>query len=153
MANDDRTSEIFTLNGKSQRADVSVRTRAPDLLPRRAVLEPSYDSYAPYAAAWKEYDKLQKTAKAGRAPIVDLALALFGATGLFDPHKPTKSLSRVAFVIALIVVAVRWLHARYAKSLLSHWRCPRCHAEWPGEKLDKGPQCTVCGLKLHQMWA
>ena len=46
---------------------------------------------------------------------------------------------------------IQLLQSEHAKKEFARWRCPRCHAEWGGEKLEKEPRCTICGLKLHQM--
>jgi hypothetical protein len=152
MAND-RADEILTLNGKPRPAGMNLRTVVPDLFSSDPAPAASYDAYAPYSAAWKEYDKLQKLGKGGRSWVLDVAIALFGTTGLFDARRHRKPYELTVFAFVSVLAAYRALRGMHAKSLLAHWRCPRCHAEWPGEKLDKGPQCTLCGLKLHEMWS
>lgn len=110
-------------------------------------------TYSPYAEAWKEYDRLEKQAKGGGA--IGLTHWAWGTLipliGLFMPHRvPRKdSLALVAFLAVL--GTMQMLRSQYAKRQLGHWPCPRCHAEWPGKKVEKEPRCAVCGLKLHQM--
>jgi len=110
------------------------------------------DAYSPYGTAWKEFDKLQKLAKGGKVRWLDVVWSvILPAIGLFDPHHIQKrdKFWLVGAGAAIAVAAL--LRAQYAKQRFLHWPCPRCHAEWPGTKTEKDPQCAVCGLKLHQM--
>jgi len=167
---------IFSL-GKGERrdvglgADTAARGMPTDLVVGRVLTdedvgtgvqipEPVYatsDAFTPYGAAWKDFDRLQKAAKGG-GWFGFLAQhwwygGFSGIASLFDPHKHSRPLERVIFLTAVVMAVVHAARARWAASRLAHWPCPRCHSEWPGEKLEKGPRCTVCGLKLRQLTA
>ncbi len=108
----------------------------------------------PFADAWKEFDKLQKSAKGGgRLGIVKhIAEILIFLVSLgvieFHPSKNAKQIIAVAFGAILIAELLRVFAA---KRRFKHWPCPRCHSEWPGDKKEKDPACTVCGLRLRQL--
>jgi hypothetical protein len=110
------------------------------------------DAYSPYAAAWKEFDRLEKSAKnKGLAWGHGLIGLLPGALSLVDPHKHLRLAERGTFVLIIATVAMQALRSRWDAMKLAHWPCPRCHSEWPGTKREKDPRCAVCGLKLRQM--
>ena len=113
---------------------------------------PSYDAYSPYAEAWKEFDKLQKLAKGNHAAWFHWVWGLvIPALGILDRHRVPKDDAVWFFAFWAVVGGITLLRAQQARSRFAHWPCPRCHAEWPGTKTEKAPQCAVCGLKLHQM--
>ncbi|HKW87203.1 MAG TPA: hypothetical protein VJN21_00445 [Candidatus Acidoferrales bacterium] len=107
----------------------------------------------PYAAAWKEFDKLQKRAKQQRGwswvHIIDNVLPLLagGAYGLaaWKGHKAYV----LAAALGLVVLAV--LKGLSDRRRFADWPCPRCHSVWPGTKSEKDSKCKVCGLRLRQM--
>jgi len=110
-------------------------------------------AYSPYAEAWKKYDRLEKLAKHGGA-VGWIHWAWGGVLpmiSLFAPHRVPRKDSLLLLVAFAILGAIQLLRSDYAKRQLTHWRCPRCHSEWPGKKLEKEPRCAVCGLELHQM--
>ena len=110
------------------------------------------DAYSPYAAAWKEFDRLEKSAKGkGFAWGHGLIGVLPGVLSLFDPHKHLRSAERGTFVLIAAAAVLAALRSRWCAMKLAHWPCPRCHTEWPGTKREKVPQCEVCGLRLRQM--
>jgi len=106
-------------------------------------------TYSPYAEKWKEFDRLQVLA--GIPAWADWVAAVL-MTIISDIFVHGIRTTGFTINIAIIIVAgfaLRWVRSR--ASALEHWPCPRCHAEWPGTKTEKAPQCAVCGLKLHQM--
>jgi hypothetical protein len=173
MASGRKGGGLFSLQGEERGVDVGIgadpaaRSRNADLIFGRTLTEadigkgveipePVYatsDAYTPYGAAWKEYDRLQKTAKSSGVLSMGHGLigALPGLMSLFDPRKHDRPYEAALFVLVIVLAAVQAVRARWAASRLAHWPCPRCHSEWPGKKLQKDPQCNVCGLKLHQL--
>jgi hypothetical protein len=112
-------------------------------------------AYSLYSEAWKEFDRLEKLAKRdGAAGWIEWAWAwsgIFPALGLFAPHRVPRKDSVTLIVGFAILGVIQLLRSDDAKRQLTHWPCPRCHAEWPGKKLEKEPRCATCGLTLHQM--
>jgi len=110
-----------------------------------------FDPRAPYAEAWKEFDKLRSTMNDGPliADYAALALAVLGAMVADLFAKPHFWLIDVA--IPGLVAGVIGARVKRRKWRFEHWPCPRCRAEWPGNKYEKVPQCPSCGLKLHQV--
>ena len=109
-------------------------------------------AYSPYAEAWKEFDKLQKLAKGNHAAWFHWVWGLaIPALGILDRHRVPKDDAVWFFAFWAVVGGISLVRAQQARSRFAHWPCPRCHAEWPGTKTEKDPQCAVCGLKLHQM--
>lgn len=109
---------------------------------------------APYAQAWKDFDKLQKRLKGqGGYRWVHFVIGTVlpyvggGAFGLalWRHHK--------AYVIAGLILLVAWgaFNRGSLRSRFAEWPCPRCHSVWPGTKNEKDSSCRVCGLRLHQM--
>ena len=115
--------------------------------------ETAAHAYLPYAEAWKEFDKLQKRAKGASAlGWIHWAwgLAIPGIP-LFMSHRIPRKDS-VTFILGFVALGlIQLLRSEHAKREFAHWQCPRCHAEWPGNKLEKEPRCAICGLTLHQM--
>lgn len=112
------------------------------------ITTPVLDAQAPYAEAWKKFDSLEQWAKNGAAyEYFMFAVAL--VTGVVGRSEPKLSYPMMIVEVACGVVLA--VIARYARSRFEHWLCPRCHAEWPGKKLEKEPRCAMCGLKLYQM--
>lgn len=110
-------------------------------------------AYLPYARAWSEFDKLQKRAKGATTLgwVHWAAGIILSAIPVFVSHRIPKKDS-VTFAVSLMALGlIHLLRSRQARREFAHWRCPRCHAEWPGKKLEKEPRCGICGLKLHQM--
>jgi hypothetical protein len=114
---------------------------------------PPSDAYSPYAAAWKEFDKLEKLAK-GHSPeawihwVWGWVVALIGTVGVYKASKKHALMAALAWGALGLFQIVR---ARNAKERFIHWPCPRCHTEWPGTKTEKENTCKACGLRLHQM--
>ena len=108
---------------------------------------------APYAQAWKEFDKLQKRVGRSRSTwthlIVDTLLPVLagGAYGivLWKGHAVYVI---AAFLVLAILAVYKGLSDRRS---FAEWPCPRCHSVWPGTKTEKDSTCRVCGLRLHQM--
>jgi len=113
------------------------------------------DLHWPYAKAWEEFDRLQRYATAGS--FLNWGHWLFGAfnggLSLFDPHKHRRVAEQTLFLAVVVTAVFTAVRARWAKTQLARWPCPRCRAEWPGKKLEKEPRCTMCGLKLGQLAA
>ncbi len=163
-ANDNDGRYIVTLRGNLERAPVDAvdpqsvfsaerALKANEISGGVVIPEPRTDAYSPYAAAWKEFDKLEKLAKKGGAfGWIHWGWgSMSGVASLFDPHRHTKRVEQALFVAVCMVAVFTMVRARYAASRVTHWPCPRCHTEWPGTKTEKDPQCAMCGLKLHQM--
>jgi len=112
---------------------------------------PGFDPRAPYAEAWKEFDKLSATANDGAiiTDYVALALGVLGAmvADLYTGRHAGLIIGAVPVLIGVAFAA----RVKRRRSRFEHWPCPRCHAEWPGNKYEKVPQCPSCGLKLHQL--
>ena len=155
MADSDWSGQIFSLDGKLRPAVSEIRGYESEAAPGTAFAAPSDDSYSPYGAAWKEFDKLEKGAQSkGVTGWVHWGIGVIpGLMSLFDHHRQARSLERFAFIVAIVAATVGMVRARIYASHLAHWPCPRCHAEWPGKKTEKDPRCAVCGLKLHQNWS
>jgi hypothetical protein len=113
-----------------------------------AVAEP----YFPYAAAWKAFDKLQKTAQ-GRGPlrvvlwIFELSMSGVGIYGL-HLAKGSKLMVIAAWSTAM---SAELLYQFNGRRRFLHWQCPQCHNEWPGTRTEKDQACKACGLRLHQL--
>lgn len=108
--------------------------------------------YFPYENAWKEFDKLQKTAR-GRGPlrwvmwVFDLSMGMIGIYG-FHLTKGSKLIILICWGSAAVLETFYWFSG---KGRFLHWPCPRCHSEWPGTKDEKDRACRACGLRLYQM--
>lgn len=135
--------------GKKSGDDVFSFGRAP------ISAQPTFDAeaYSPYAAAWKQFDKLQKEAK-GHGSVHWVRLAgealVFNAGALGYRHGLRKNALSIAGAWAGVALLEAFLWFRRRNQFL-HWPCPRCHSEWPGTKTTKDPACKVCGLRLHQL--
>jgi|HubBroStandDraft_6_1064221.scaffolds.fasta_scaffold134145_2 hypothetical protein len=120
--------------------------------PQPTSLVAGAEPYFPYAAAWTEFDKLQKTAQ-GRGPlrlvlwIFELLMSVVGFYG-FHLAKGSKLLVIAAWGAAL---AAELLYQFNGRRRFLRWECPRCHSEWPGTKTEKDRECAICGLRLHQL--
>jgi hypothetical protein len=127
--------------------DIFSFERTPRDASSAAVVEP----YFPYAAAWKEFDKLQKTAQ-DRGPlrvvlwIFELSMSGVGIYGL-HLARGSKLMVIAAWSAA---VSAELLYQFNGRRRFLHWQCPRCHSEWPGTKTEKDRACKACGLRLHQ---
>ena len=165
MAESDSGGSIFALGRKRRGADAGTGASAvaPESGRTLSVLDvgtgvkvpgpvADVDAYSPYAEAWKEFDKLQKLAKGNHAAWFHWVWGLvIPALGILDRHRVPKDDAVWFFAFWAVVGGTTLLRAQQARSRFAHWPCPRCHAEWPGTKTEKDPQCAVCGLKLHQM--
>jgi len=117
------------------------------------VPQPSTDGYSPYAKKWKEFNKLEKSAKSGgKAQLAHWAWGvIFPAIGILDRHQVPKKGQIGLVVLGALLGVFGFVQAQVAKERFAHWPCPRCGAEWPGTKTEKEPKCAMCGLKLHQL--
>jgi hypothetical protein len=128
--------------------DIFSLERRPQAISSAAGTEP----YFPYAVAWKEFDKLQKTAQ-GRGPLRDVLwifeLSMSGV-GIYGLHvaKGSKLMVIAAWGAAL---SAELLYQFSGRRRFLHWECPRCHSEWSGTKTEKDRACKACGLRLHQL--
>jgi len=164
----EKGASLFSFGRKARSADVGTGAIvvAPDASETHAdrrlsgfdigagvkVPEASTDAYSPYAEKWKEFDKLQKLMKGGKARWLDLLWGVvFPAIGLLDRHRIPKKGTVWLIALGAAVTLAGVVRAWSAKQRFAHWPCPRCHAEWPGTKTEKEPRCAMCGLKLHQM--
>jgi len=124
---------------------------------RAALVAPptrAMEAYAPYAEAWKEFDKLKKGASGGRGAggVVEWAVGTAAAfSGMLGIHGWDKLSHKIAVALLLLSVLLYATVRREQRERFRHWPCPRCHAEWPGTKTEKESRCRVCGLRLHQM--
>ena len=109
---------------------------------------------APYAQAWKEFDKLQKRAKQQGVGwwlhmFSNLIYPLLGGgafgVAFWKGHKAYV----FAVVVGLAILAI--LKGFSDRHRFAEWPCPRCHSVWSGTKTEKDSACRVCGLRLHQM--
>jgi len=162
-ANDNDGHYIVTLRGNLERAPVDAvdppsvfsaerALKANEISGGVVIPEPRTDAYSPYAEAWKQFDRLEKLAKGGALTWVHWAWGVvFPAIGLFMPHRIPRKNSVMLVIFFAALGAIQLLSSQRAKNRFLHWPCPRCHAEWPGTKTEKDPQCAICGLKLHQM--
>lgn len=101
--------------------------------------EATVHAFWPYAKAWGGFDKLQKRAKGATGlGWVHWTWGLVASTiPLFVPHRIPKKDS-VTFVVSVLVLGlIHLLRSDHARREFAHWRCPRCHAEWPGKKLEE----------------
>jgi hypothetical protein len=167
-------SGIFSLGGGGRQdvgigADTAARAMPTDLIFGRVLTDadigtgvripepvfPTSDAFAPYSAAWKEFDRLQRAAKgSGTISWVHWLITIFpGILSILDPHTHDRFYERLVFLSAAATFLFHAGRARWAKSQLRHWPCPRCHGEWPGDLLEKASRCTTCGLDLHQLFA
>ena len=108
--------------------------------------------YAPYAEAWKEFDKLQKAVRGqGLTRWIHWVfdMALFGG-GAFGLHLLKGHKLIIAYGIGAIAIAEIYSYFSRRERFL-HWQCPRCRSEWPGTKTEKDTRCKFCRLQLHQM--
>lgn len=105
-----------------------------------------------FEEAWKEFDRLNNFVH-NRGAIkwirssLDAVLAIGAASGLkvWHQHRPLVILLAAVYFGAVIV------YTQIMKARFIHWRCPRCHSEWPGTKKEKESHCRTCGLRLHEM--
>jgi hypothetical protein len=122
--------------------------------PHEEFLKQQEAARAPYAEAWKKFDKLQKDVKRrGGSWWIHLlmgdALPLLGGgafgVALWKNHKP--------YVVVAVAALILWgiFKAISDRREFAEWRCPRCHSIWPGTKTEKDSRCKVCGLRLHQL--
>ena len=113
----------------------------------------SEQQYFPYAAAWKEFDKLGKRTRGGGPAAWSLKVIELLALGIgfFSVHL-VRGPKLIMFIgwIALTIFAI--LQRMNGRRQFLHWACPQCHSEWPGTKNEEDRACRVCGLRLHQMW-
>lgn len=112
-----------------------------------------YDErYSPYAEAWKEFDRLQTSAR-GRGVLGSVAVLgdfALGSLGILEVTMDKKTGFAILFGwLSLRLLQV--LRQDQLKRRFQHWLCPRCHAEWPGTKTEKENACKMCGLRLHQI--
>jgi len=127
--------------------DIFSFERTPKATSSAAGAEP----YFPYAIAWKEFDKLQKTAQ-DRGPlrvvlwIFELSMSGVGIYGL-HLARGSKLMVIAAWGAAL---SAGLLYQFNGRRRFLHWQRPRCHSEWPGTKTEKDRACKACGLRLHQ---
>jgi hypothetical protein len=136
------------MSKKNLGMDIFSFERTPRAMSSAVGAEP----YFPYAAAWKEFDKLQKAAQSDapiRIVIWVLELLLF-AGGLVGHHlmKVSKFIMVMCWGAALAAELSYWFGGRRR---FLHWECPRCHSEWPGSKTEKDRACQTCDLRLHQL--
>jgi hypothetical protein len=108
--------------------------------------------YFPYENAWKEFDRLHKTAQGGDPLrivvwIFELSVSVVGIYG-FHLTKGSNLVVFVSWGAAFVAELFYWMSGRRR---FLHWQCPRCHSEWPGTKNEKDGACRACGLRLHQM--
>ncbi|HEV2489789.1 MAG TPA: hypothetical protein VGT03_08270 [Candidatus Acidoferrales bacterium] len=109
--------------------------------------------YAPYAEAWKEFDRLDRIVH-NRGPYrwvrSLLEYFIFGGAGLFGLNL-WKS-QRPAVIAGVVACLILWYFVtKLFQNRYENWPCPRCHSVWPGTKEEKDPACKVCGLRLHQL--
>jgi len=116
---------------------------------------PTADAHFPYEKSWNEFDRLQRYATAGS--FLNWGHWLFGGfnggLSFFDHHNFRRLLELTVFLAVVVTAVFTAVRARWAKTQLAHWPCPRCNAEWPGKKSEKDPRCATCGLKLGQLAA
>lgn len=124
------------------------RTRGATELAYSQIAATILGQAAPYADAWKKFDRLKQWAKHGweYEYVMFAIVVLTGLVGAFEPK-----LSYLLMIVEIAFGVVLALIAQRARWRFKHWPCPQCHAEWPGKKLEKEPCCAMCGLKLHQM--
>jgi hypothetical protein len=135
MLNKNAETRLFTSERKAEGASVA----APE-------------PYSPFADAWKEFDTLQNAVQ-GRSLLRvagHAALLFVFLLGLFGFHPSSHVKYMVSVALGVIVVADIW-YSSVMKKHFQHWRCPRCHSEWPGQKNKKDLTCKTCGLRLHQL--
>lgn len=109
-------------------------------------------SHSRFEEAWKEFDRLNNFVH-NRGPIkwirstFDVVLAIGAASGLkFWHHNRT-----IVILLAAIYFGGVLAYTQIMKARFIHWRCPRCHSEWPGTKKEKDSRCRTCGLRLHEL--
>jgi len=108
-----------------------------------------FDPRAPYAAAWRKFDRLQTVAEMRLwFEFVD-AVAIAIVTDVARGFDSRTYWTIFAGTLLFGVLVATWM--RRSARRFGHWPCPRCGAEWPGTKTEKEPQCAACGLKLRQM--
>jgi len=74
---------------------------------------------------------------------------LTGFGSMLGVHFAKKSAMEIVFAFAVLSV-ITYFHWRKSRDRFLHWPCPRCGAEWPGDKNEKDRACKVCGLRLGQ---
>jgi hypothetical protein len=120
----------------------SISRKEPGAMP---VPTPERESYAPYAGAWREFDKVQKLANGG-GPLAFVHWAwgaLFPLLGLFNPHRVPRKDSLTLLAVFGLLGAIQLIRSKGARNRFLHWPCPRCHSEWPGKKTEKDPCCAA----------
>jgi hypothetical protein len=120
--------------------------------PRALSSASSAPQYFPYAAAWKEFDRLQKAIHHGgpvrfALSVLELTLLSVGTLGL-HVNKESKLTILIGWVA---LAALGFFRSVNGRRRFFNWQCPRCHGEWPGSKTEKDRACKVCGLHLHQL--
>jgi hypothetical protein len=111
------------------------------------------EQYFPYESAWKEFDRLQKTARGGRPIrwlmwVFGVSMGIVGFYG-FRLMKGSKLIILICWGAAGVIEIFYWFNG---KRRFLHGQCPRCHSEWPGVKNEKDRACKGCGLRLHQLF-
>jgi hypothetical protein len=136
MSKRDCGTDLFSF----ERATRSVSARLPA------------QQHFPYENAWKEFERLHKTAQGGGplrvvVRIFEFSISVVGIYG-FHLTKGSKLIIFACLGAAGVAELFYWINGR--KRFLD-WQCPRCHSEWPGTKNEKDRACRACGLRLHQM--
>lgn len=106
--------------------------------------------YQPYSLAWQEFRKLEKANRGRRFKLLHLGFTFLTGFGtMFGVHyaKTSKIEILVAFVALSAFTFFHWRKSHYH---FLHWPCPRCGAEWSGDKNEKDRACKMCGLRLYQ---
>ena len=140
MADGDGGGGLFSLGRKARGIGVGNRTTLTGALLGRTLtgteigrgvqipepVNPTLDPYSPYAAAWKEFDKLQKTAK--NRGLVTLTHSWLGGIpgmlSLFDPHKSARPYERGLFVAMVVLIVIGFVRSRWAASRLAALAVP-----------------------------
>ncbi|HKS81882.1 MAG TPA: hypothetical protein VJR23_10300 [Candidatus Acidoferrales bacterium] len=106
--------------------------------------------YLPYSSAWQEFKMLEKANRGQRVNLLHMMTTILTGFGTLFGFHYEKS-SRVEFLIGfLALLAFTYFHWRKSRDRFLHWPCPRCGAEWPGDKTQKDSKCKICGLRLYQ---
>jgi hypothetical protein len=119
--------------------------------PRASSAPFATQQYFPYESVWKDFDKLQKVVRGG-GPLrwvmwgFEVSMAVVGMYG-FHLAKGSKPIIVICWGAAGVA---ELFYQSIGKNRFLHWKCPRCHNEWPGGKTEKDRRCKGCGLRLHQ---
>lgn len=106
-----------------------------------------------YDEAWAEFDKLESKRERNVISValrsVELSFAVVSLGGMVFLKGYRWEILAVWLFLFLLELGYKWR----LRSQFVNWQCPRCRTKWPGTAQEKDSECSVCGLRLHQLEA